>query len=122
MVHEKVLLTEIALDIPDPNDTTNWRFQVYSSWSGPPHAKDLQDPKVRMSFIRKRMAQFCEPFRTSVLALPEDEVMHVYPCHQWAPRGQWDNHGGRVTIAGDAAHTMLPRRCILMSLIQNTDS
>jgi len=24
----------------------------------------------------------------------------------------WDNHGGRVTLAGDAAHAITPRKCL----------
>jgi 2-polyprenyl-6-methoxyphenol hydroxylase-like FAD-dependent oxidoreductase len=29
---------------------------------------------------------------------------------QWAPDMPWDNYKGAVTLAGDAAHSMLPRR------------
>ena len=70
-----------ALDIPDPSDTKDWRFQTYTSWDGPPYAEDLEDPVVRMKFVRERMAQFCEPFRTAFLAVDDNEVMPVYPWY-----------------------------------------
>ena len=98
-----------ALHLPDPNDPTNWAFQCYTSWNGPPTAFDLRDPTTRMAFVRERLSHFCEPFRTAFLALPKDEIMSVYPAQQWAPTMKWDNHGGKVTLAGDAAHSMLPR-------------
>ena len=107
------MLTSIALDIPDPNDTKDWKFQTYTSWPGPPNAEDLKDPQVRMKWVRERMAEFCEPYRTAFLAVDENEVMPVYPGQQWAPTMKWDNHGGKVTIAGDAAHSMLPRESLV---------
>ena len=63
-----------------------------------------------MEFVRERMSQFCDPFRTAFLAVDEKEVMPVYPGKQWAPIMKWDNYGGKVTLAGDAAHSMLPRK------------
>lgn len=57
------------------------------------------------------MSQFCEPFRTAFLALSDDalEQVPVFPGAQWAPTMKWDNHGGKLTLAGDSAHSMLPR-------------
>lgn len=50
----------------------------------------------------------CEPFRTASVALPEDEILPIDQSQQWAPI-EWDNRHGTVTLAGDAAHSMLPR-------------
>ena len=56
----------------------------------------------------------CEPFRTAGLKLGEGEVVPVYAGQQWAPDMAWDNHEGKVTLAGDAAHSMVPRTLPLL--------
>lgn len=99
-----------SLDIPDPDDTKDWKFQNYTSWWGPPFAEDLEDPATRMEFFKERMSNWCEPFRTAAMAVSDDTVIPIFPGRQWAPTMKWDDHGGRVTIAGDAAHAMLPHR------------
>ena len=104
------MLSPVALDIADPNDPTTWKFQNYIGWWGPPFAKDLQDPETRMNFYRSWMSSLCEPFRTGGLKLAENEVVPIYPGQQWAPTMAWDNHRGKVTLAGDAAHSMVPRK------------
>jgi len=42
-----------------------------------------------------------------VAALPDDTVIPADSGQKWSPI-LWDNRGGTVTIAGDAAHSMLP--------------
>ncbi|KAK5741894.1 hypothetical protein LTR17_003642 [Elasticomyces elasticus] len=81
-----------ALDIPDDNDPRSGR------------------PAVRLKHVKESMSQFPEPFRTGWLALGDDTVLPIYPGQQWAPTDPWDNRDGRVTVAGDAAHSMLPHR------------
>ncbi|KAL4912434.1 hypothetical protein BDW62DRAFT_206487 [Aspergillus aurantiobrunneus] len=99
-----------AMDIPDPDEPAGWSFQNYIGWWGPPYAKDLQDPQTRMQFYRDWVSPLCEPFRTGLMNVAEDETVPVYAGQQWAPTMQWDTHGGRVTLAGDAAHSMVPQR------------
>ncbi|KAF2170151.1 hypothetical protein M409DRAFT_19757 [Zasmidium cellare ATCC 36951] len=99
-----------VLDTPDSKDSKEWKFQHYTSWWGPPYAKDLEDPAVRTKFFKERMARWCEPFRTAGVAVSDDAVIPIFPGRQWAPTMEWDNSGGKVTLAGDAAHSMLPHR------------
>jgi len=68
---------------------------------------------MRMEFYRSWVSTMCEPFRTAGLKLAEDEVIPIYSGQQWAPTMEWDNKGGKFTLAGDAAHSMLPRKSLL---------
>lgn len=112
-----------ALDIADSQEPTSWKFQNYIGWWGPPYAKDLQDMKTRVKFYRSFISSFCEPFRTAGLKLGDDDSIPIYPGQQWSPDMPWDNHGGRVTLAGDAAHSMVPRTSTsLIFLSMRTDS
>lgn len=70
--------------------------------------KDLRDPQARLRFYKGQASKLCEPFRTAALALEDDEVVPLDAGQQWVPY-PWKNHDGRVTLAGDAAHSMLPR-------------
>lgn len=66
----------------------------------------------RLKFFKERFGRLCEPFLTAGTALPDDEVLPLDPGQEWAPRTKWDNHHGMYTLAGDAAHSMLPRKSI----------
>ena len=50
----------------------------------------------------------CEPFRSAVMWMPDDTKITYEKMAYWVPI-PWGNHGGRVTLAGDAAHPMTPR-------------
>ncbi len=97
------------VDASDKEHPENWTFQVYMSWKGPPYADELNTPQERLHFFREHLSRFCEPWRTAGLALKEDEIVHVDRGAQFSPY-HWDSKAGRVTLAGDAAHAMLPRK------------
>lgn len=100
----------LVLDGSDAENPQNWSFQIHHAWWGSPNAADLADPHVRLQFFKERSSRICEPFATVAAALPEDTVLPADPGQQWSPI-PWDNHNGAVTIAGDAAHSMLPSEC-----------
>lgn len=102
-----------TLDIPSkdaPPET--WKFQVYTSWRGAPRKADFETPADAMRFFKSRFAEMAEPFRSAGLAFSDDFTLPVDSGWNFKPLGDfaWDNHNGRVTVAGDAAHSMLPHR------------
>lgn len=103
------MLTVLVLDASNAEKPETWSFQIHHAWWGPPTAKDLSDPKARLQFFKERSSRLCEPFATAAAALPEDTILPADPGQQWSPIA-WDNHNGTVTLAGDAAHSMLPSK------------
>ena len=98
-----------ALDTSDKQHPETWAFQVHHAWWGAPSAADLTDPRARLQFLKRRSARICEPFATAVSALSDDTVLPADAGQQWSPI-EWDNRKGTVTLAGDAAHSMLPSK------------
>lgn len=56
-----------------------------------------------------------QPFKSAIQWIPDDYPMTYDQINYWdcIP---WDTHGGRVTLAGDAAHPMPPRRYIALPI------
>jgi len=51
----------------------------------------------------------CEPFRSAIRWIPAGSIFFATPLRYWVS-APWGNKGGRVALAGDAAHAMLPSR------------
>ena len=50
-----------------------------------------------------------EPWRSSLLWIPDDTEVSCNTVAYWVTR-PWDNHDGTITLAGDAAHPLPPRK------------
>ncbi|KAF2230539.1 FAD/NAD(P)-binding domain-containing protein [Viridothelium virens] len=98
-----------ALDIPSLDKPEDWQFQNYMGWHGSPHKQDFRSSQDVVEFFREKASHFCDPFRTAAQGIKDDTILPVDVGHQWSP-SQWDNRGGKITLAGDAAHSMLPHR------------
>ncbi|PUU74557.1 hypothetical protein B9Z19DRAFT_432831 [Tuber borchii] len=84
-----------------------YTVQLLVSWRLDDPVKDEVSPDnaERLENMKRRASRFAEPIRSAILDIPSDtEVMEIklgdWPCFDW------DNFGGRVTLAGDAAHAM----------------
>ena len=78
-------------------------------WYSSPYKQDLQSTQDAVRFFKEKASKFCEPFYTASQGITDDAVLPVDAGHQWSP-STWNNRNGRMSLAGDAAHAMLPHR------------
>lgn len=100
----------------EPDGRINYDALVIISWIMKDPVKDAI-PKTnpeRIAMMKKRAAGFAEPLRSIVMDIPDDLDFTTplrlgdFPCRDW------DNKGGRVTLAGDSAHAMTMYRGTLL--------
>ena len=60
-----------------------------------------------IDILKENTRTFCDPFKSAVEGIPPGSPCFVRELSYWKPV-PWDNHAGKVTLAGDAAHSMLP--------------
>lgn len=94
-------------DVPDPDKPETWRFQVVTSWLG--ERDSSMDNEARLRQVKEKASRLCEPFKSANLWMPDDTLVTYDPLGYWSPVAR-DSKGGRVTLAGDAAHAMTPRK------------
>lgn len=93
------------LDKPDLDKPETWIFYLLATWPKDEHA-DTSESQNMVDELRRRMDGWTDPYKSAVEWIPKDAEAKVVPFKIWAPKTDWDNHGGRVTLAGDAAHSM----------------
>ncbi|KAJ5538374.1 hypothetical protein N7494_007853 [Penicillium frequentans] len=84
--------------------------QLIQSWLHKSEADHVPETDEERLAVFKRNAQNFDPrLRDAVMSLPDDtRVLHI-KLVDWVPM-PWDNHNGRVTVAGDGAHAMTSYR------------
>lgn len=99
-------------DVTDPDKPETWLFQNCLSWIGKPRGEELPDAASRLKFWREKATAFADPWRTVGRDLPDDLPILLDRTTVWRPTMDWSEAqlGGRVTLAGDAAHAMPPHR------------
>lgn len=91
----------------NPNGSKSYKGLVISSWLIKDEIKDAmpQTDKERVEYVKRRADGFAEPLRRIVHDIPDDIKTTPLRLGDW-PCGDWNNWGGRVTLAGDSAHAM----------------
>ena len=90
------------LDKPDLSKPETWVFYLLVTW--PIETKeDEENTDNRLERLRAHMEGWADPYKSVVEWLPEDVEIKPDQLRIWSPK-PWDNHKGRVTLAGDAAH------------------
>jgi hypothetical protein len=103
-------LTILAVqNVPDPNDPATWSFQLQTT------SHKREGDVISLENLKKKAETFAEPFRSANLWIPEGTPIHENKLSYWIPV-PWDDHNGRITLAGDAAHPMTFRTFLLPSI------
>jgi 2-polyprenyl-6-methoxyphenol hydroxylase-like FAD-dependent oxidoreductase len=97
------------LDIPDKNDASTWMWQFTCSF--PTQAADkviAMRHKQRLNMLREGSEKWIDPWKSALKWLPNGTEIPADKVNTWKNITGWDNHGGRITLAGDVAHAMPP--------------
>jgi hypothetical protein len=63
----------------------------------------------RIARVKSAANELSEPFRSANLWIPDDTIINIDPIAYWVPI-PFENHQGRITLCGDAAHPLPPRK------------
>jgi 2-polyprenyl-6-methoxyphenol hydroxylase-like FAD-dependent oxidoreductase len=105
--------------IQDATDSTkpeSWVFFFYISW---PCSLEEQDKtrnwtnEQRLKQAKEFAKEYADPWKSAYEWLADDHPVWYAEMSDWDPGAEdhrWNNYEGRVTLAGDAAHTMTYQR------------
>ncbi len=88
----------------DSKDKANWDTFWVRIWKGSEPNRKGQEA---LDHIRATQARLCEPFQAPIDWTVDATSCTIDEMRYWVPTA-FNNYGGRVTLAGDAAHPMLP--------------
>ena len=106
------------LDTPSNNkredNPNSYECQIILSWPYKMGYMGREEPldvpktgKERVALMKDIAKGWAEPFQELVMNIPEDTDAKAIAPEEFVPEERlWDNMKGRVTLVGDAAHTM----------------
>lgn len=103
-------------DVHDPDRPETWTFFCYISWHSPLEEQERTEHwtnSQRLQQVKGFAQHFTDPWKSVFEWLPDDHQVWYMGLSDFDPGAEnhsWDNHGGRVTMAGDAAHAMTYQR------------
>lgn len=96
-------------NVENANDPTSHSFQVVRLWREDGVKCEGAEAVAKMK-EKTSPEVFTEPFNSAIQWMPEDSSPVFIRQLQYWPTIPWNNRGGKVTLAGDAAHCMLPSK------------
>jgi 2-polyprenyl-6-methoxyphenol hydroxylase-like FAD-dependent oxidoreductase len=103
-------------DATEADQPETWTFFFYISWACSFEEQDAiasLSNAEQLQHVKEKARQYADPWKSAFEWLPSDHPVWYMGMTDWDPGAEdhhWDNHGGRVTLAGDAAHTMTYQR------------
>lgn len=98
----------------DSDHPENWEFFQYISFPEPRGFLNKKTLAEHVADQKAMAAQFADPWKSSFEWIPDDITTAWYAkLSHWdpaLPEHKWDNRGGLITLAGDAAHPMTFQR------------
>ncbi|OTB09713.1 hypothetical protein K445DRAFT_71787 [Daldinia sp. EC12] len=92
----------------EPDGQRSFDVQVIISWIVRNSVSDAipETHEERIKLMKERANDYAEPLRSIVMDIPDDLTSTTaFKLADYPPR-KWNNRNGRVTLAGDSAHTM----------------
>jgi 2-polyprenyl-6-methoxyphenol hydroxylase-like FAD-dependent oxidoreductase len=97
-------------DVPDPSRPETWTYQLLMSWVNNPLPSSQNTYEGRLAYFKQRAQEYAEPWRLAGQWVKDDAKIPLDPGTYWEKAAKWDNRKGRMTLGGDAAHPMTPRK------------
>lgn len=104
-----------VLDMPKQDDPSTWTFQILSTWVIKT-VEDYDNETDRLKRLKAHVKRdgWAEPYKSAIEWIPDDTEILKDQLKIWKPV-KWENHGGRATLCGDAAHAMTFRKSTIFT-------